>query len=800
MAIRTKKRAAAILLAAAMLSALFSACGEKAGNGEEKDTDSNTTDRGTVFVPEYYGLPEEVTNMNNVCFSNDMLYFSSYGVIGTEAPVTDDADTAAVQEPEAGSAAEEVSVLPQEIYGPILCRMNADGTGYMKLDGYRPIEMPGDGQGNLDISALCADREGNLFVIETGWLYHIDEYGNYVDDSQIAYLRKLDGNGAELLKVDLVELFSDLESVYIRIISVDGEGRLYISDGNQKVIVLDAQGNKIADLDASGWIDDFITLKDGSVAAMMYENGRVVKTIDPVAKSWGENISLPLYAYEVFSGDGVYDLYYSDSSYLFGYNLATRESTKLINWIGCDINCDDLFGLSVLADGKILCILRNMNFSRERYQPDFELALITEKPASEVQQKTVLTMATLYTDYDLRAAIIDFNRKNDRYRIDVKDYSEYNTEDDIQAGLMKLNTEIISGSAPDLLSINNTMLPVEQYIAKGLLEDLYPYIDADTELGGRDALVHEFFKALESDGKLYQISPSFGISTIVGSSRVVGTEMGWTIDELNALLETCPEDTQVLANVTASNILYNLCAFNMDEYVDWTTGKCSFDSEGFIKLLEFAARFPKEIDWENQERVNETDLIREGKLLLQTMYISGFEELQMYQAMFGGDITFKGYPCENGVGSVYTFNSGVSMTVKCSDKEGAWEFMRTLLTEEYQKNERWQFPTNRACFNAMIEEAMKKEYRTDENGVEVEVSRSSYGINGFVVEIYASTQEHVDQIMELLEKTNRTMCYDQAMMEIITTETEAFFAGQKSAAETANVIQSRINIYVNEQK
>ncbi|NLO47815.1 MAG: extracellular solute-binding protein [Clostridiales bacterium] len=790
----TKRRAAAILLAVSMLIAVLSACGVKVSeNGSEKTDDTHVTAEGTVFVPNYYSLPEDITSMSNACFYDDMLYFTSYGMIGAETVAADDVDT------EADAEADVEDVISREIYGPILCQIRTDGTGYKKLEGYLPVEIPDDRQGNMNISAFCVDKEGSLYVIETGGFYHVDEYGNYIDDGQTVYLRKLDEAGAELLRLDLTEILSDLESVYIRSIATDGEGRIYLTDGDQKVTVLSKEGDKLVDLSVMNWIDNLITLKDGRVAAMAYEGGRVVKIVDPVAKSWGESISLPMYADMAYSGSGDYDLYYSDSSYLIGYSMETKESTKLINWINCDINSDNITGLSVLPDGRILCVLRSSNYTGEMYEQSLELALIIEKPASEVPQKTVLTMATLYTDYNIRAAIIDFNKKNDKYRIEVKDYSEYNTEDDYDAGLLKLNTEIITGNAPDLLSVS-TMLPMRQYTAKGLLEDLYPYIDTDTELGGRDALMQGFFKALETDGKLYQISPTFGLSAIVGSAQVVGTEMGWTIDELNALLETFPEDTQAFANVTSSRILYDLCAFNMDEYVDWNTGKCSFDSEGFIRLLEFAAGFPREINWESGERESETDLIREGKVLLQTMYLSGFDELQLYQAMFGGDITFKGFPCESGVGNVYTFNTGISMSTKCSDKEGAWAFMRTLLTEEYQKNERWQFPTNRACFDAMVEEAMEKRYRTDENGVETEVPKSTYGFNDLTVEIYASTQEQVDQILNLLDNTDKTMYYDQAMLDIITTETEAFFAGQKSAAETANVIQSRINIYVNEQK
>jgi len=38
------------------------------------------------------------------------------------------------------------------------------------------------------------------------------------------------------------------------------------------------------------------------------------------------------------------------------------------------------------------------------------------------------------------------------------------------------------------------------------------------------------------------------------------------------------------------------------------------------------------------------------------------------------------------------------------------------------------------------------------------------------------------------------------MMEIITEETSAYFEGQKTAEETADIIQNRIQVYVNENR
>ena len=67
-----------------------------------------------------------------------------------------------------------------------------------------------------------------------------------------------------------------------------------------------------------------------------------------------------------------------------------------------------------------------------------------------------------------------------------------------------------------------------------------------------------------------------------------------------------------------------------------------------------------------------------------------------------------------------------------------------------------------------------------------------------MIEIYAMTQEQYDTVNGLIEKTNRIMRYDQSLMEIISDETGAFFAGEKTAEETAKHIQNRVQLYMAE--
>lgn len=784
------KRVLAITLIVISVVAMMSACSVK--NGNSNNTGSNGGPKGFVYVPEYIPVPSEITNMQSVSYFGEKVYFTSNVPVEPEKP----------DEMESSGDVDIMPVGPGFYFGETetkLFRMNMDGTGLEQLPGYVAIPIPEGSMGSIDIIGMCIDDQGYIWIAEQGYFYHFEENGNYVDDGRKIEVRKLDETGAEVGKLDLSSLLAQNQYFYINGMSMDKDGNIYISDGSQAIYVYDSQGNKKYEMALDGWVNNIVRMGDGTVAVTTYESaGNVLKPIDASTGSWKDSIPLPLNAWNAYPGAGEYLVFFSDGNNLYGYKEGAAESEKLLSWINCDIDGNSISSMTILPDGRVACITVSYNYVN--YSQKLEMALLTRVDASTLPQKTHLSLATFYMDYNLRAKVIEFNKKSAQYRIEVTDYSEYNTQEDYTAGIMKLNTEIISGNVPDILCTSR-QIPVDQYISKGLLEDLYPYIDKDPDLG-RDAIVQEVFRALEKEGKLYQIASSFGIFTVVGDKNRIGGEPGWTLDELNNVLSQMPEGTIPFAPYyTRDTMLETVLSMNMNEYVDWISGKCNYNSEDFVKLLEFVNGFPKEYDWMSAGYVDENELIQSGQQLLRLSYLYNFNDFQMYNAILGGNLVFKGFPCDSRNGNALIVDSGIAMSTKCRDKEGAWQFIRILLTEEYQ-NEGWfwGFPTNKKVFDEMVKEAMTPNTYTDENGNTVEEPKMEWYVNNAPVVVYSMTDEEYNMFMDLLDRTDRLMTYDNSIMNIIREEAAVYFEGQKTAQECADVIQSRVEIYVNEQK
>ena len=526
-------------------------------------------------------------------------------------------------------------------------------------------------------------------------------------------------------------------------------------------------------------------------------------------KDWGKETPVSSRAWNILPGNDVYAYFFMDNGNIFGERRDNGDVEKVVDWMACDVDSNtidsDRFGF--LSDGRIVAVTYEYADNGPSKQ---QILVLNRVDAASVQTKTELTLACLYLDYNLRSQIVRFNKTNPDYRIVVKDYSEYATDDDSNAGLTKLNTEIISGNVPDIIA-NETGLPLAQYASKGLLEDLWPYIDADPEYS-RDKLMAQPLNAAQTEGKLYRLPLDFGVTTAVGLGKVVGEYTTWTLADVNNALSKLPEGATVFNKYyTQAEMLQYCVAMNADSFMNWQDGTCSFDSDEFRALLEFVKPFPTDYDWQSDSEDYESDYtsLKNGKQLLYPTSLSGFSDLYYTFAALNNDIRFVGFPREDGSsGNAFNASCTLSISTTCKDKSGAWAFIRSTLSDDYQKN-LWNYPIVKSVFEAKAQEAMTQEYETDADGnqildddgnpIPISNGGMSYGDEP-MIELYAVTQEQYDAVMALIDSTTSFVDYDQNVLSIISDEAAGYFAGSKTVEEASKLIQSRVGLYMQEQK
>lgn len=247
-------------------------------------------------------------------------------------------------------------------------------------------------------------------------------------------------------------------------------------------------------------------------------------------------------------------------------------------------------------------------------------------------------------------------------------------------------------------------------------------------------------------------------------------------------------------------MLRELLCLGGDRFVDWEAGTCRFDSEEFKDLLAFCNSFPSQD--ELRDGVSVAGLAG-GTQMLCEWQLTDFYAVQDMAFLFGGEVTFVGYPNEwDEVGSAFFLPSSYAVSSASAHKDGAWAFLRTLLLPGAPANMFREFPTNKADFQQLAEQVMTPE-QVDASGREIPTTGRYYGeLDGMELHCtyHAVTPEEYGQIMDLYNAIDQVYAGDNEINEIAVSAAGAYFAGDKTLDEAAELIQNRASLYVNEQK
>lgn len=609
-------------------------------------------------------------------------------------------------------------------------------------------------------------------------------------------------DGTELSRFDINELIDDLpEYFYVRDAYLSNEGDIILLR-DDRIFVISQDGVLKGDITFSfnannTWLSSIVRTGSGDFIGLVidYENNkRSLYRLDIADESFKEIGELPWGdAYEIMGGAGTTVLVNMNSS-MYSFDYVTGQQKELINWLNSDINYNRLGNVTPLSDGRFIITEYDRDYSKQR------LAFLTRASGDSAVEKYIISYASVYLDSDLQDAIIEYNKQNPEFRIQYLDYSKYNTSENYDGGIKQLNLDIISGKIPDLISLDQ--LPFQTYASKGLLLDLGAVMDADESFDRADYL-ENVLTAPRFNGKNYSIIPNFYIMSVVGKTEYVGSEMGWTIDDLSALMESHP-DSALFDTMTKSNMLYYFVNMAMDKFIDYDSGTCSFNTDSFMNMLKIVNSFPDYIDWDAYYQ-NMTDadwqrmdnMYRDGSTLLNIAYVSGYDDIKSQMNNFGGDITYIGFPVPEGTGSVIMPQMELAISSKSKLKAACWDFLKYIISDEYLDSYGYGLPIRRSVLEKRMAEAMDEERY-----------REMYGYDGgyYIDDPYISywgkpvTQEQADKVNALINSVSSVYRDATDVMAIIEEETGAYFSGQKSVETVADIIQSRVQIYVNENR
>lgn len=364
-------------------------------------------------------------------------------------------------------------------------------------------------------------------------------------------------------------------------------------------------------------------------------------------------------------------------------------------------------------------------------------------------------------------AVIDFNENNPDYEVIIKDYSSYPNPQQM------LNTDIIAGKGPDIIDVATFS---GEMISSGAMMNLIDYIDSDPDISTDDFLRGPYEAMTTTKGELLAIAPVFYVNTFLCRANTMNPD-GYA-GVADALERMGPADTAFAGTLSRDDFLaLASCCGDVDEY----------SQDDIEAILEYAAELPEIENLDNQA-VN----VASGKQRFMNSTIgSGMHLMSALLDNFAStninDMTIYGSPFRSGTGVLIPVVY-LSIPANASHSDGAWAFLKSLLTGEGTSEN--EYPIVKARYD----DAKAADESSIEKGL-----KTYYMVNGQEIEYVFKNADFYELSDALLNGVNGVYDFDAAALDIVRNCSAAFFAGQDTAAAAAMDIISRLNIYFSEK-
>lgn len=478
---------------------------------------------------------------------------------------------------------------------------------------------------------------------------------------------------------------------------------------------------------------------------------------------------------------------YVSSRYLNEYGeIYYIDQKKLVRWDAGTGTCDQIYEdasmkaenckgiMEDVSDGSIMLIFHDnetLYRLKLRQEPD--------------REETEITVYQLFESDKIEKYADKYTQTHPGTKVTVV---TANQEDDRDIALNKLMVQVQEGKGPDL--IVPFVWQLETLQSQDMLMDL-------SEVMPEELLENIFGGVLQNgtiDGRLYGMYINAYASTLAVSKEIWQGET-WTPEDVMKLMESGGKDGKgfesFMGGESADSLLFYLAGKDImagsSSLVDQEKKQCYFDSEYFIGILEFCKRHGAETGsyMGTEEKI---EGMHGGKMLACT--VGSYANLASFTKdleMLGDNFHCVGYPTEGGYGGYVSAMDCIAMNASTEHQETALDFIKYLLSEKVQRE---------IGITTVRRDVLVKNVR----GALREGDSAAFMLGKRAITPLGTRSDGSSFLPEYLEVMEKgcpdPVMYDELMC-IVSEEAASFFQGDKTAEEAAEVIQSRVDLYLN---
>ena len=424
----------------------------------------------------------------------------------------------------------------------------------------------------------------------------------------------------------------------------------------------------------------------------------------------------------------------------------------------------------------------------------------------DMSEQSVITIAYAYP---LQASaveyITEFRRTRPNVSIVLEDYSQYNTKENSRGGEEKLCFDLVNGFIePDIVITDTSTTSVNtlrddsvitQLYRNNLYIDLVPYLEKDDELNFDN--LFGCVRRLFDDGKggMWGITTDFEVDVLLASSSLIGdyAEKGyWNLTEMLDFLDSLPADTEKVYNYNRKQAYNLLMSQGYGYFIAGNT--CSFDSEEFVRYLEFMKNLPADYaEWKQTSPIAEIESISlmerdkaarkalgEGRIAL---YHDSLSTYTLSITLFSEETVPIGYATSNDSGFRVRADTTYILTTYAENPDLCFELLKSFFVREVKYVDAYSFKWPLFAKKDHLYETIK------ECGETFTLSRPL-------------TEEECAELFRIFDNMGSPILNDtpEDVWNIVTEEMSVFFSGMGTTEDCAKKIQSRVNIWLAEHE
>jgi ABC-type glycerol-3-phosphate transport system substrate-binding protein len=513
---------------------------------------------------------------------------------------------------------------------------------------------------------------------------------------------------------------------------------------------------------------------------------------------------------------GDYSMYVRTYTTIYGVKRDGSAVEPLCSTSKAAHTAQSVTGFGMNAAGQFVLVVTTEDFT-----PCVER--LTEIDPAELANQPLLTIGFPYQDYYLSPIINSMSSQAEGYRVDIK---SYDTSSD--SYMDEITQDALAGDLPDILVMDRShSFGGIDLAGMGALCDLYEFMDSDPGFG-RDKFIPNVLNAFSEGGKLYAIPHKFSIDAgYTCKTKYVPAE-GFNVWTGMQMLDNKPETMIRFNEYSPDDTSRRMWFVDNRTWVDFDDLTVKFDTPEFIEYLNFVKRAPIDgeeyyanMDWTEgspEERKNITDQLRALMDDISLFYQQGIgsynQYLTMKEGVFAGEpFTILGTPDMEGSHiRLQAAEPCLSINATSQNKDIAWDFIKILLADEaYETRFDWAgFPPTLSGLAA--QEAHERQPQTygDLPDYDGYVYWAGYKDDGTVDvmqagyvddDIVAAVNELIDTAEPVANSSAGFGSLDVSndFYTIYYEEVDKFLNGEYTAEQCAEILQSRLSIFISER-